>query len=1036
MQEEEYGGLGRAEQPGCVSARQSGGITTEERGSLPTYLAGWLAHLSLRFARSVSARRTRKGSSSHDTVRRPEYVVSFGEKLSPNPKMRTKLVCVVSVLVLGVAMSHQQPASSSGSWSASSTVKLSLDPPFVLPSPSSSFTAPMAGLSLSTTQQASHVAATRVIYDKPSEESEEPGPLVRATRAVVLQAEDEPMPHTDAGEMPFMATAARAARSIEAAATSRQLVHQSGEGRRAPRVGVTAVGPMSTSNSARRSEPQISDILGGIVKLFGGGPNPMPAVVAGMPPPRPMRPQGSRINNRGPPRITDVVLLQSNASSTPAPPPFPFVRPISGMEPPPPPRRPLSPGRRPVFPDGPIELTPERAPIEKEPPTTTTEAATTTSTTTTTTEATSEASEPTSEAPKSTTEAPKPTTEAPRPTPEVPKSSPEMPAPITEAPILESSIAEVVAAPVTPGASTPLPVTPGWYAPRPGLVLDDPEFKPGGVAAAGPPPPIITAPVRRPPAVGEVFDVTVSAIQGPGGQIQGGPHILTRPQAAGANSPDDQVSIDGRKTYISLLPTQTLDEPASSAAPPSQPPPHCCPLPAVGQAVAVPGNGPPPEPRSDRRRPSGRRCASTRIVSLALNLRIDRVYEKRMAWNKALSDSDSDEFQELSWEAVRAIDSAMGMTPFSDDFMGAKVNAFTAGPPLVANMTLQLAETAETVRPGVRNDVQRHLIGAITRRNNNVGDSALWVDKASGAVSGVADVDECANAELNDCHAKATCTNIFGTYRCSCEAGLRDPWAGNIQRSGRQCEACPADFCSNRGECSFSSSGERICACSGNFFGSQCEMDGEVLGVAIGAAVAAVLIIGLTLYGLCMWSRKWNREQQKMEMMSTRTGLTSPVFSYMAAAAAASSAASVKNGMPPTTPAAYVSVEDRLRWAHIADVMAQNHYAPEPNMCPTRPSSAVFFPSLPVLYQQARPPPPPATGPPDSSDEEDNQGLLGRNFQVPRPRSRATSIANQSGIYYDLDFETRPAPVPAPRSTLPRPPPIPMATYGQFAFRG
>jgi len=101
----------------------------------------------------------------------------------------------------------------------------------------------------------------------------------------------------------------------------------------------------------------------------------------------------------------------------------------------------------------------------------------------------------------------------------------------------------------------------------------------------------------------------------------------------------------------------------------------------------------------------------------------------------------------------------------------------------------------------------------------------------------------------------------------------------------------------------------------------------QVLGVAIGAAVAAVLIIGLTLFGLCMWSRKWNREQQKVEMMSTRTGLTSPVFSYMAAAAAASSAASMKSGMPPTTPAAYVSVEDRLRWAHIADVMAQNHYA-------------------------------------------------------------------------------------------------------------
>jgi Calcium-binding EGF domain len=174
------------------------------------------------------------------------------------------------------------------------------------------------------------------------------------------------------------------------------------------------------------------------------------------------------------------------------------------------------------------------------------------------------------------------------------------------------------------------------------------------------------------------------------------------------------------------------------------------------------------------------------------------------------------------------LDSAMGMTPFSDDFMGARVNAFSAGPPLVANMTLQLAETAESVRPTVRHDVQRHLLGAITRRNNNVGDSAVWVDKVAGAVSAVADLDECISAELNDCHPRATCTNIFGTFRCACAAGLRDPWAGNVQRSGRQCETCPADFCNNRGECSFAAAGERVCACAGNYFGSQCEMDGEV----------------------------------------------------------------------------------------------------------------------------------------------------------------------------------------------------------------
>lgn len=41
--------------------------------------------------------------------------------------------------------------------------------------------------------------------------------------------------------------------------------------------------------------------------------------------------------------------------------------------------------------------------------------------------------------------------------------------------------------------------------------------------------------------------------------------------------------------------------------------------------------------------------------------------------------------------------------------------------------------------------------------------------------------------------------------------------------------------------------------CSGNYYGTQCEVDGEVLGVAIGASVAALIIIVLTLVCLIMW---------------------------------------------------------------------------------------------------------------------------------------------------------------------------------------
>lgn len=51
------------------------------------------------------------------------------------------------------------------------------------------------------------------------------------------------------------------------------------------------------------------------------------------------------------------------------------------------------------------------------------------------------------------------------------------------------------------------------------------------------------------------------------------------------------------------------------------------------------------------------------------------------------------------------------------------------------NITLQLEENGDTARPQVRADIQRHLLGVIQRRSNNVGNSALWVDSPPGSVS-------------------------------------------------------------------------------------------------------------------------------------------------------------------------------------------------------------------------------------------------------------------------------------------------------------
>lgn len=119
--------------------------------------------------------------------------------------------------------------------------------------------------------------------------------------------------------------------------------------------------------------------------------------------------------------------------------------------------------------------------------------------------------------------------------------------------------------------------------------------------------------------------------------------------------------------------------------------------------------------------------------------------------------------------------------------------------------------------------------------------------------------------------------------------------------------------------------------CSGSFYGAQCEIDGEVLSVAVGSSIAAISIIVLTLVCLCAWSRRWNKEQK----------VGSPVFGYMP-----TGGSTVKTpviGGPPYQ----VSIEDRMRWAQIADAMAHaNHYAVSTRFIHrSSPAQCIFFES-------------------------------------------------------------------------------------------
>lgn len=83
----------------------------------------------------------------------------------------------------------------------------------------------------------------------------------------------------------------------------------------------------------------------------------------------------------------------------------------------------------------------------------------------------------------------------------------------------------------------------------------------------------------------------------------------------------------------------------------------------------------------------------------------------------------------------------MSMTPFSDEYMGSFINGVYQGDVsqgqggVFVNATLKLTYEPRTIRSSLAGELQRHLLGVIHRRSNNIGNSALYVDSPPGSIS-------------------------------------------------------------------------------------------------------------------------------------------------------------------------------------------------------------------------------------------------------------------------------------------------------------
>ncbi|XP_055928290.1 uncharacterized protein LOC129959471 [Argiope bruennichi] len=365
------------------------------------------------------------------------------------------------------------------------------------------------------------------------------------------------------------------------------------------------------------------------------------------------------------------------------------------------------------------------------------------------------------------------------------------------------------------------------------------------------------------------------------------------------------------------------------------------------------------------------------VVSLMLALKVDRMGNRKLSFTPKYLDKNSEEYRILEFEAKQALSTLFTHTAFSRTFLGSNVNTFySIGGKLIINATVFLEEKESTRAQSVRLRLRQEIAESIKNRNRNIGESRLYADGPLSPLQHIDDVNECSDINLNDCAGDGACLNVFGTFICRCKPGYIDPFKHDERRSGRKCLACQPDYCSYHGQC-FVVQDQKLCNCTGNFIGRRCELDGEIVAVSVGAVFAAIIIIVVTLYCLCSWNRKWKKQQQKAEVLSSRSYNSNNTFSC------------ISNMMNANINPYNLTMEDRMRWAHISDVVKS---VSMPTSDYPYASTSLEQPGYPNRFQQ------------HLSDEEASW----YDYRT-RPRSRALPPPRTSpnATYYEMDSAPR-----------------------------